>query len=123
MLSGSDDSPMLYNHAVNMPNIAVNGSDGNLSSNETIIVDGNSLTCKQLLQLSRGQTRIKLCSDAVKRVSEGRQLMEDLLQQNQVIYGLNTGFGKFARTVIPQEHLEQLQENLIRSHSAVSENH
>lgn len=36
----------------------------------------------------------------------------------QVVYGITTGFGKFARTVISADKLEELQENLIRSHSA-----
>jgi len=31
-----------------------------LLSVKTIIVDGNSLTCEQLLQLSKGQTRIEV---------------------------------------------------------------
>ena len=35
-----------------------------------------------------------------------------------MVYGITTGFGKFARTVISPDKLEELQENLIRSHSA-----
>jgi len=35
-----------------------------------------------------------------------------------VVYGVTTGFGKFARVVISQEDLKQLQVNLIESHSA-----
>ena len=34
------------------------------------------------------------------------------------MYGVNTGFGNFADVVIPNDKLEELQENLIRSHSA-----
>uniref|UniRef100_A0A8C8CU88 Histidine ammonia-lyase n=1 Tax=Oncorhynchus tshawytscha TaxID=74940 RepID=A0A8C8CU88_ONCTS len=34
------------------------------------------------------------------------------------VYGITTGFGKFARTVIPVHKLKELQENLVRSHSA-----
>ena len=33
-----------------------------------------------------------------------------------VVYGVSTGFGKFARVVIPREDLEELQVNLIESH-------
>lgn len=32
--------------------------------------------------------------------------------------GINTGFGNFASVVIPPDKLQQLQENLIRSHAA-----
>ncbi len=34
------------------------------------------------------------------------------------MYGINTGFGKFATTEIPDSQLEELQINLIRSHSS-----
>ena len=33
-----------------------------------------------------------------------------------MVYGVTTGFGKFARVVIPKADLEQLQVNLIESH-------
>ena len=35
-----------------------------------------------------------------------------------VVYGVSTGFGSFARVVIPREDLDQLQVNLILSHCA-----
>ncbi|HEY7820892.1 MAG TPA: histidine ammonia-lyase, partial [Vicinamibacteria bacterium] len=35
-----------------------------------------------------------------------------------VVYGINTGFGNFKNVVIPREDLEELQINLVRSHSA-----
>lgn len=44
--------------------------------------------------------------------------MEQILVENKVVYGVNTGFGKFATTVISRENLNELQVNLIRSHSA-----
>ncbi|KYO19138.1 hypothetical protein Y1Q_0017757 [Alligator mississippiensis] len=36
----------------------------------------------------------------------------------RVVYGITTGFGKFARTVIPNSKLKELQVNLVCSHSA-----
>ena len=35
-----------------------------------------------------------------------------------VVYGVTTGFGKFANVVIPPNELELLQKKLIQSHSA-----
>lgn len=35
-----------------------------------------------------------------------------------MVYGVSTGFGNFARVVIPPEELSQLQKNLIESHCA-----
>ena len=41
-----------------------------------------------------------------------------LIAGGQVIYGINTGFGKLANVHIAPDRLEQLQVNLIRSHAA-----
>ena len=56
--------------------------------------------------------------EAEDRVKKGRELLEAILIENRVVYGVNTGFGKFATTVIERNDLEKLQVNLIRSHSA-----
>jgi histidine ammonia-lyase len=39
---------------------------------------------------------------------------------NDAIYGLNTGFGKLARTRIAPDKLAALQPNLVLSHSAAA---
>jgi hypothetical protein len=41
-----------------------------------------------------------------------------IVTAGKVVYGVNTGFGNFADVIIPNDKLVQLQENLIRSHSA-----
>merc|ERR1719175_92436 len=45
-------------------------------------------------------------------------MIEDIVKEDRVVYGITTGFGKFARTVIDSANLEELQGNLIRSHAA-----
>lgn len=39
------------------------------------------------------------------RVTEARKMLEQILDENKVAYGINTGFGKFARVVIPEDKL------------------
>uniref|UniRef100_A0A3B4BPS7 Histidine ammonia-lyase n=1 Tax=Pygocentrus nattereri TaxID=42514 RepID=A0A3B4BPS7_PYGNA len=53
-----------------------------------------------------------------KKVEQSRELLDTIVKEKKVVYGITTGFGKFARTVIPISKLKELQENLIRSHSA-----
>ncbi|KAM4675249.1 histidine ammonia-lyase isoform 2-T2 [Discoglossus pictus] len=85
---------------------------------EYIYVDGNSLSTEDLINLGKGLYKIKLSSDAEHKVTQARQLIESIVEENKVVYGITTGFGKFARTVIPISKLKELQENLVRSHSA-----
>ncbi|KAJ8006991.1 hypothetical protein DPEC_G00112940 [Dallia pectoralis] len=86
-----------------------------LYSNKYISLDGNSLTTADLVRLGKGLYKVKLTYHAEKKVNEARATIETIMKDNRVIYGINTGFGKFANTVIPQDKLLELQDNLIRS--------
>ncbi len=44
-------------------------------------------------------------------------LSRKLASGNEIIYGINTGFGSLCNTVISNEQLEELQINLVRSHA------
>ncbi|XP_041348342.1 histidine ammonia-lyase-like isoform X1 [Gigantopelta aegis] len=87
-------------------------------ASEYISLDGNSLSTDDLVRLGKGEYLIKLTPDAEQKVQAARNLVDEILASNKVVYGITTGFGKFARITIPKEKLTQLQENLIRSHAA-----
>uniref|UniRef100_A0A674F3H2 Histidine ammonia-lyase n=1 Tax=Salmo trutta TaxID=8032 RepID=A0A674F3H2_SALTR len=81
-------------------------------------LDGNSLNTADLVRLGKGLFNIKLTYEAEGKVNEAREVIETIIKENRVVYGVNTGFGKFAHTLIPKDKLMELQANLIRSHSA-----
>ncbi|KAM7414862.1 hypothetical protein PAMA_019604 [Pampus argenteus] len=85
---------------------------------EYLALDGNSLTSTDLVNLGRGLYKIKLTLEAERKVVQSRELLDTIVKENKVVYGITTGFGKFARTVIPVSKLKELQENLVRSHSS-----
>ncbi|XP_041059179.1 histidine ammonia-lyase [Carcharodon carcharias] len=85
---------------------------------EYICLDGNHLTIEDLVRLGRGLYKIKLTAESEEKIKQSRLLLENIVKEHKVVYGITTGFGKFARTVIPHNKLKELQENLIRSHSA-----
>ncbi|CAK6978392.1 histidine ammonia-lyase-like [Scomber scombrus] len=85
---------------------------------EYISLDGNSLTIADLVSLGQGLFKIKLTHVAEEGIKKGREVIDTFIREDRVVYGVNTGFGKFARTLIPKEQLAQLQENLVRSHCA-----
>ena len=39
-------------------------------------------------------------------IGESRKIVDELIAGKSSIYGINTGFGKFATTVIPGDQLE-----------------
>lgn len=76
------------------------------------------MTLQQLRTVSRDNIRIQLdpaCKDAIRKSVE---TVEDVLNSGRVIYGINTGFGLLANTVIPHEELEHLQRSIVLSHAA-----
>ena len=82
-------------------------------------IDGNSLKTADVFRLVNEGTEI-LISEATKaRIVESRELLDDLISKNRVIYGVNTSLGGFVNWLIPHEHAQELQENLI---SAVATN-
>uniref|UniRef100_A0A8B9PC58 Histidine ammonia-lyase n=1 Tax=Apteryx owenii TaxID=8824 RepID=A0A8B9PC58_APTOW len=83
-----------------------------------ISLDGNSLTTEDLVNLGKGLYKIKLTPEAEAKVKRSREVIERIVKEQTVVYGITTGFGKFARTVIPNSKLRELQVNLVRSHSA-----
>ncbi|KAF1372625.1 hypothetical protein PFLUV_G00267800 [Perca fluviatilis] len=85
---------------------------------EYISLDGETLTTAALVSLGQGLFKIKLTPEAEEKVRKCREVIDAFIREDRVVYGVNTGFGMFARTLIPKEQLVQLQANVIRSHCA-----
>lgn len=84
----------------------------------TILLDGNSLTLEDVASIALSpEHRVELSADAKAAVRRSRAIVEQWVASNEPVYGVTTGFGEFANVRISQEDLEQLQENLILSHS------
>ncbi len=83
-----------------------------------VTIDGSHLTLDEVLQVARQKVQTVITEKAIARTRNGRKALERLLQEKEVIYGVNTGFGALSNFRIPTDDLKQLQTNLIRSHSA-----
>ena len=80
-----------------------------------IEIDGNSLTLEQTAAVADG-AMVQLAASARPRIEQARQFVEQIIARGEVVYGINTGFGKLADVSIPRDHLRELQVNLVRSH-------
>ncbi|MEG0642103.1 MAG: histidine ammonia-lyase [Romboutsia sp.] len=80
-----------------------------------IYLDGNSLTIEEVVKICRFDEKVELTKEAIEAINKSRELVERLLDEGRVIYGINTGFGKFSDIAISPDELEDLQENLILS--------
>lgn len=82
-----------------------------------IELNGESVTLENTWAVSRGE-KVHLTDSARAKMRASRDYIEGRLQNGDVIYGVNTGFGSFSSVKISAGDIVQLQKNLIRSHSA-----
>lgn len=85
---------------------------------QEITIDGETLRIEDVAKVARNNVKVVIPEKVKRQVKKSRDFLEKLVKENHVIYGVNTGFGALNNRIISQEHIRQLQINLIRSHSA-----
>lgn len=70
-----------------------------------------------LREIYHGNVTLALDPQAYAAVDRAQQTVEAIVNHGDVVYGINTGFGKLAQTTIAHDHLAELQRNLVLSHS------
>lgn len=85
---------------------------------KNLVLDGNSLTIRDVHEAAINPLNITVSPSARKRIAASRRQVERWVAKGETIYGITTGFGELSNVRISRDHLEELQENLIMSHSA-----
>lgn len=83
----------------------------------TVQIDGEHLTLAQLLNVALQGARAEVTPGACERMKASRAVIERMVESGATVYGVNTGFGKLASVRISREQIQELQLNLVRSHS------
>ena len=76
------------------------------------------LTVDQLTRFYFGNDSVSLSQSCWSNVQQSRDVVMELIDRGETVYGLNTGFGLLANKKISTEDLAKLQVNLVRSHCA-----
>jgi histidine ammonia-lyase len=82
-----------------------------------LYIDGSGLSPEDVVQVARHRERVALTNHAYQAIHNSRHNLEQILQSDQPVYGINTGFGIFADQSIPQADSASLSRNLILSHA------
>lgn len=82
-----------------------------------VVLDGKSLTIKDIVDVARHGCKVKLDESAKKSVEECATAVGKWAEEERVVYGVTTGFGDLSTVVIPRDKSKQLQENLLMSHA------
>ncbi len=82
-----------------------------------ITLDPGHVTLAQLRSIHAGAVPLALDASAQAGMRDALATVQRIVDEDQVVYGINTGFGKLASTKIAHERLAELQRNLVLSHS------
>ncbi|MFQ5436413.1 MAG: histidine ammonia-lyase, partial [Anaerolineae bacterium] len=85
-----------------------------------IVLDGESLTIKQVIAVAYGQPgnpQVELSPEAIAKVNRAAEAIRRMLAQGQIAYGITTGFGAFKNRIISPDEVGQLQRNIVLSHA------
>lgn len=84
----------------------------------TVVVGLEPLTRDQLIAVARQFEPVALSDEVIERLRRQRLAIDALVDSGDAIYGLSTGFGSLATTLISPDERRDLQRSLIRSHAA-----
>jgi histidine ammonia-lyase len=97
----------------------VHATAAELLSKGKLEITGQGAGPESIWAVAHGEGKLKLELSAASRekMLASRSYIEKRMTSGEAIYGVNTGFGAFSSVRISDAEIEQLQRNLIRSHS------
>ncbi|NLP18492.1 MAG: histidine ammonia-lyase, partial [Firmicutes bacterium] len=84
----------------------------------TLVIDGENLTLADVVKVAIQKEMVEVSLKSKEKIEKSRQYVEKIIENDDVVYGVTTGFGKFCDINISSADTRKLQANLIRSHSA-----
>ena len=83
----------------------------------SVTLDGQSLRSADVAAVARHGERVTLGPTAKTRLKAARDLVDRLVREDRVVYGLTTGVGALKNVRIAPADTRQLQRNLLMSHA------
>src|SRR5260370_38219841 len=82
-----------------------------------VTLDGQAWGPADVVAVARHGERVSLGPQAMTRLQQARRLVDRLVAEDRVVYGLTTGVGALKNVRIPPADTRQLQRNLFMSHA------
>src|SRR2546423_7627067 len=80
-------------------------------------LNGRPLSLTEIAAVAIANEPVEIAPSAHAIIHASRRVIEQIVARNAVIYGVSTGFGKLSDVRVAPDQLEDLQLNLVRSHS------
>lgn len=89
-----------------------------MTNPQIISLRNTGLTPDEVIAVARNGAHLELDESARTAIAASEAVIDRILANDEVVYGVTTGFGSLADTRIPPERSAELQVALIRSHAA-----
>jgi histidine ammonia-lyase len=76
------------------------------------------LTLSDVQHFLKNKIHISISQESKNKVNAAHQVVKRIIDSDQPVYGVNTGFGKFSEVRIDRNKLIELQKRLVYSHAA-----
>ena len=86
-------------------------------SKRVVTLDGTTLNTLDVHDVAHELAIVQVAEEAMLRVMSSRKVVDRIVDGDETVYGINTGFGSLVHTRVNHDEAEQLQLNLIRSHA------
>ena len=85
---------------------------------DEILLGPTGVSAADVVAVARRGAKVALSAAAAESIARSAAIVDGMADREDPVYGISTGFGSLATTVIPPERREELQRSLIRSHAA-----
>jgi histidine ammonia-lyase len=88
-----------------------------MKETQELVLGEARLTLEDVYDVAYHKKRVKLSQDAKQKIIDAHDFLLAQVRTGKTFYGINTGFGLLSHVKIPDQDIETLQYNLLRSHS------
>lgn len=75
------------------------------------------LTVGNVLAIADKEIKATLSGEAIGKINKSQQYVKQIVENGEIVYGINTGFGVLANEKISEEDTQLLQYKILQSHS------
>jgi histidine ammonia-lyase len=87
-------------------------------STNALVLDGSPLGIFDVESVARSGRRVRLDDAGRTNLERAHAALHREMASGEPLYGVNTGFGSFARRRVDTTQLQEVQRNLLRSHAS-----
>ncbi|KTC78236.1 histidine ammonia-lyase [Legionella brunensis] len=84
---------------------------------EVFVLTPGQLTLKEIRTQLKESKELAIDEVFLPLIQSSCEVIQQVLDDERTVYGVNTGFGSLAKQSISAEHLKQLQRNIVLSHA------